>query len=247
MNVIGRAAQIFLEGKACVRDTGGSGGYGAGRSAGGGHGLLAGSHSLRFLGSAGRFAQGYSPITPGAFVFPEAGEDVAASDETKGASQAALLSPLYIAMKSTDSQMSLFYMEVDQYCMAPISKRKGGVYKLCGSKSVGVGACSLASHVKQRDPRFKVGKGLLGISVPNGTKVDRADVFQPQMLSLVLKDTYAIISRLLSSLEQEQERERDDGRATSPIVAEIAYKSLIIARENDSIAKRYNSLGYGRK
>eukprot|EP00978_Attheya_sp_CCMP212_P013464 scaffold33849_cov37-Attheya_sp.AAC.1 len=119
-----------------------------------------------------------TPITPGAFVFPEVGEDVAAGDETKGASQAALLSPLYIAMKSTASQMSLFYVEADQYCMAPISKRKGGVYKLCGSKSVGVGACSLASHVKQRDPRFKVGKGVLGIGVPtNGKKVDRAAVF----------------------------------------------------------------------
>eukprot|EP00978_Attheya_sp_CCMP212_P026272 scaffold86069_cov71-Attheya_sp.AAC.2 len=56
------------------------------------------------------------------------------------------------------------------------------------------------------------------------------------------------IEGLLSSLEQEQERERDSGRANSLIVAEIAYKSLmIIARENNSIAKRYNSLGYGRK
>jgi hypothetical protein len=118
-----------------------------------------------------------TPITPGAFVFPEADEDVVAGDETKGASQAALLSPLYITMKSTASQMSLFYVEADQYCMAPISKRKGGVYKLCGSKSAGVGTCTLASHVKQRDPRLKVGKSVLAIGVPSGKKVDRAAVF----------------------------------------------------------------------
>eukprot|EP00978_Attheya_sp_CCMP212_P005806 scaffold12966_cov38-Attheya_sp.AAC.4 len=80
-------------------------------------------------------------------------------------------------MKSTASQMSLFYVEADQCCMAPISKQKGRVYNLCGSKSVGVGACSLASHVKQRDPRFKIGKGVLGIGVPNGKKVDQAAVF----------------------------------------------------------------------
>eukprot|EP00978_Attheya_sp_CCMP212_P045704 scaffold357103_cov24-Attheya_sp.AAC.1 len=44
-----------------------------------------------------------TPITTGAFLFPEAGEDMAVGDEVKGASQAAFLSPLYIAMKSTAS------------------------------------------------------------------------------------------------------------------------------------------------
>ena len=118
-----------------------------------------------------------TPITPGAFVFPEADEDGVTGDETKGASNAVLLSPLYITMKSTASQIGLFFVEADQYCLAPISKRRGGVYKLCGNKSAGAGACSTASHAKQRDPRFKVGQSVLGISVPNAKKTDRSAVF----------------------------------------------------------------------
>ena len=118
-----------------------------------------------------------TPITPGAFVFPEADDDGVSGDETKGASNAVLLSPLYITMKSTASQIGLFYVEADQYCLAPISKRRGSVYKLFGNKSVGPGACSTASHVKQRDPRFKVGQSALGISIPNAKKTDRAAVF----------------------------------------------------------------------
>jgi hypothetical protein len=119
-----------------------------------------------------------TPITPGAFVFPEEGDDVEDEAKAKGASISALVSPLYVAMKSTSSQMSLFYAEADQFCMAPISKRKGFVYKLCGSRSTGVGACTILSHVRQRDSRFKVGQAVLGIAVPQAPKkTDRVAIF----------------------------------------------------------------------
>ena len=119
-----------------------------------------------------------TPITPGAFVFPEEGDEVEDDAKAKGASTTALMSPLYVAMKSTSSQMSLFYAEADQFCMAPISKKKGSVYKLCGSRSTGVGACTFLSHDKQRDSRFKVGQAVLGIAVPNApNKADRVAIF----------------------------------------------------------------------
>jgi hypothetical protein len=120
------------------------------------------------------------PLDPGVFVFPEEGDDVDIDVKAKGASTTStvLLSPLYITMKSTSSQMSLFYVEADQFCMAPISKRKGSVYKLCGNKSAGVGECTVLSHIKQRDSRFRIGQGALGIAVPQlPKKVDRAAIF----------------------------------------------------------------------
>eukprot|EP00978_Attheya_sp_CCMP212_P005961 scaffold13409_cov58-Attheya_sp.AAC.1 len=113
------------------------------------------------------------------FVFPEEGDDVDIDVKAKGASTTtALLSPLYITMKSTASQMSLFYVEADQFCMARISKRRGLVYKLCGNRSAGVSECTVLSHIKQRDSQFRIGLRALGIVVPQlPKKVDRAVIF----------------------------------------------------------------------
>eukprot|EP00978_Attheya_sp_CCMP212_P020037 scaffold56890_cov30-Attheya_sp.AAC.1 len=103
-----------------------------------------------------------TPTTPGAFVYPEVGEDVAAGNEAKGASQAVLLSLLYIAMKLTASQMSLFYVEADQYCMAPITKepglKKGSTIKYSTAR----GVQSTHSEVWKASPDISLGLVFTG-------------------------------------------------------------------------------------
>jgi hypothetical protein len=134
--------------------------------------------ALGFRVGSGRVAEGDTDHFGCFCFFPEEGDDVEDDAKAKGASTTALVSPLYVAMKSTSSQMSVFYVEADQFCMAPISKRKVFVYKLCGSRSTGVGACTVLSHVRQRDLRFKVGQAVLGIAVSQAPKkTDKLAIF----------------------------------------------------------------------